>query len=148
MNCFRFLRSGVAVYKTSNIHNVSTSQRVWLFTSAKSPRARAFLQRFPIAQKLFHHAHKTTRRLYTDPPAPKGRITIPVGVKKLPKTLGVWLLVCAGMSAGAILLGGATRLTESGLSMVHWKLLGERRPRSDFDWEVEFQRYQLYPEYQ
>lgn len=47
----------------------------------------------------------------------------------------------------AVALGGITRLTESGLSMVTWKLLGEKLPRSTEEWSEEFQRYQQYPEY-
>ena len=37
-------------------------------------------------------------------------------------------LRCAGMSFVAVALGGITRLTESGLSMVDWKLFGRRPP--------------------
>ncbi|KAJ8878020.1 hypothetical protein PR048_022483 [Dryococelus australis] len=43
--------------------------------------------------------------------------------------------------------GGVTRLTESGLSMVTWKLLGERPPLSAAEWHEEFQRYQQFPEF-
>nr|CAG4645480.1 EOG090X04TT [Lynceus sp. MCZ IZ 141354] len=45
------------------------------------------------------------------------------------------------------MLGGITRLTESGLSMVHWKLLGEKRPRTQSEWEEEFEKYKQFPEY-
>lgn len=44
--------------------------------------------------------------------------------------------------------GGVTRLTESGLSMVTWKLLGERWPQDDDEWRAEFERYQQFPEFQ
>lgn len=44
-------------------------------------------------------------------------------------------------------LGGVTRLTESGLSMVTWKLLGEKMPRTQQEWEEEFAKYQQYPEF-
>lgn len=43
--------------------------------------------------------------------------------------------------------GGVTRLTESGLSMVTWKLLGEKRPRSEAEWIEEFEKYQQFPEF-
>lgn len=43
--------------------------------------------------------------------------------------------------------GGITRLTESGLSMVTWKLLGEKMPKTPEEWEMEFKRYQEYPEF-
>lgn len=63
------------------------------------------------------------------------------------RLVGYWLLGCGGMVFGAVVLGGLTRLTESGLSMVTWKLLGERRPRTDTEWNQEFERYQQFPEY-
>lgn len=44
-------------------------------------------------------------------------------------------------------LGGVTRLTESGLSMVTWKLLGEERPKTEQDWIDEFERYKQFPEF-
>ncbi len=44
-------------------------------------------------------------------------------------------------------LGGVTRLTESGLSMVNWKLLGERWPKTEDEWVAEFEKYKQYPEF-
>lgn len=46
-----------------------------------------------------------------------------------------------------IIIGGVTRLTESGLSMVTWKLLGEKMPINEEQWHVEFERYKQFPEY-
>lgn len=43
--------------------------------------------------------------------------------------------------------GGVTRLTESGLSMVTWKLFGEKLPVTELEWEEEFQKYKQYPEF-
>lgn len=43
--------------------------------------------------------------------------------------------------------GGITRLTESGLSMVTWKLLGETMPLNEAQWVSEFERYKQFPEY-
>lgn len=45
-------------------------------------------------------------------------------------------------------LGGVTRLTESGLSMVTWKLFGEKLPITEEDWKNEFERYKQFPEFQ
>lgn len=53
----------------------------------------------------------------------------------------VWGILCY------ITIGGVTRLTESGLSMVTWKLLGERWPRNEAEWKAEFERYQQFPEF-
>lgn len=44
--------------------------------------------------------------------------------------------------------GGVTRLTESGLSMTKWHVIkGMRPPRSQKEWEEEFERYKQFPEY-
>ncbi|XP_026324680.1 cytochrome c oxidase assembly protein COX15 homolog, partial [Hyposmocoma kahamanoa] len=64
-----------------------------------------------------------------------------------PKAVGYWLLGCSGMVFTAVVLGGVTRLTESGLSMVTWRLLGEALPTSEEQWQREFAKYQQYPEY-
>uniref|UniRef100_A0A1A9W121 Cytochrome c oxidase assembly protein COX15 n=1 Tax=Glossina brevipalpis TaxID=37001 RepID=A0A1A9W121_9MUSC len=63
------------------------------------------------------------------------------------KNVGKWFLGCGGMVYLAVVLGGVTRLTESGLSMVTWKLTGEKLPRSAKEWEEEFRLYQQYPEF-
>ncbi|XP_050459112.1 cytochrome c oxidase assembly protein COX15 homolog isoform X3 [Cataglyphis hispanica] len=47
----------------------------------------------------------------------------------------------------AVALGGITRLTESGLSMVTWRLLGEKMPLNDIQWLSEFEHYKQFPEY-
>ncbi|VDN06143.1 unnamed protein product [Thelazia callipaeda] len=52
------------------------------------------------------------------------------------------------MVYGAVALGGITRLTESGLSMVNWDLFRTMRPPWDEDqWKQEFERYKQFPEY-
>ncbi|CAD7088724.1 unnamed protein product [Hermetia illucens] len=63
------------------------------------------------------------------------------------KLVGTWLLGCSGMVFVAVILGGVTRLTESGLSMVHWKLLGESRPKTEQEWIAEFEHYKQFPEF-
>ncbi|GAB6030782.1 Cytochrome c oxidase assembly protein cox15 [Chamberlinius hualienensis] len=63
------------------------------------------------------------------------------------KIVGGWLLGCSGMVFGAIVLGGVTRLTESGLSMVDWHMVKERPPLNQTEWEKEFAKYKEFPEY-
>ncbi|OWF52787.1 cytochrome c oxidase assembly protein COX15 homolog [Mizuhopecten yessoensis] len=64
------------------------------------------------------------------------------------KAIGWWLVGCSGMVFGAVVLGGVTRLTESGLSMVDWKLFKDMKPpRSQEEWVAEFERYKQFPEY-
>ncbi len=64
------------------------------------------------------------------------------------RTIARWLFVCAGMVFIMVVLGGATRLTESGLSMVEWKPLTILPPLTDAEWAREFAAYQQYPEFQ
>lgn len=65
------------------------------------------------------------------------------------KLIARWLLICAVVILGMILLGGVTRLTDSGLSMVEWQpLMGVIPPLSHYDWQQLFLKYQQYPEYQ
>merc|ERR1719187_2703085 len=63
------------------------------------------------------------------------------------RAVGWWLAGCAGMCVGAVVLGGVTRLTESGLSMTDWTLAGRPPPSSAAEWEEEFDKYKLSPEF-
>src|SRR5438132_30401 len=58
-----------------------------------------------------------------------------------------WLVACAAMVFAMVILGGATRLTHSGLSMVEWKPLTVLPPLSEAQWQAEFANYQKFPEY-
>ena len=65
------------------------------------------------------------------------------------RQIAYWLFFCAAVIFGMILLGGVTRLTNSGLSMVDWKpLMGVVPPMSEADWQHMFYKYQQFPEYQ
>lgn len=59
-----------------------------------------------------------------------------------------WMWVGAALTAGTLIVGGITRLTESGLSIVDWApIVGSIPPLNDADWQEAFSRYQQYPEY-
>ncbi len=60
--------------------------------------------------------------------------------------VGTWLLILAGMVFVTVILGGATRLTGSGLSMVHWQVLHVLPPLSDGEWQQAFADYQHSPQ--
>ncbi|KAA3677488.1 cytochrome c oxidase assembly protein subunit 15 [Paragonimus westermani] len=64
------------------------------------------------------------------------------------RSVGKWLVGLSAMTFGAVVLGGATRLTESGLSMVDWHPFKEAPPSSDEQWIAEFNKYKEFPEYQ
>jgi cytochrome c oxidase assembly protein subunit 15 len=60
----------------------------------------------------------------------------------------IWLLVVAGLIALMVLVGGATRLTESGLSIVEWKpVTGALPPLSAQAWNDAFDAYKTIPQY-
>lgn len=64
------------------------------------------------------------------------------------RPVGYWLLGMGGLVAGMVTVGGITRLTRSGLSMTDWKLHGSVPPITTEEWEVEFERYKQFPEWQ
>lgn len=61
----------------------------------------------------------------------------------------IWLLVIAAMVSAMILVGGATRLTDSGLSITEWRpVTGTVPPLTQSGWEAELERYRSTTEYQ
>ncbi|WP_374763837.1 COX15/CtaA family protein [Yunchengibacter salinarum] len=64
------------------------------------------------------------------------------------RAVGGWLLAMCGLVFLMVVVGGATRLTESGLSMVDWRpVTGILPPLSDDAWAAEFAKYRTSPEY-
>ena len=65
------------------------------------------------------------------------------------RSVALWLFVCCAMIFSMVILGGATRLTGSGLSMVEWDpIFGIVPPLNSADWNAVFALYQGSPEYQ
>jgi cytochrome c oxidase assembly protein subunit 15 len=65
------------------------------------------------------------------------------------KAVANWLFIGAFMVAIIVIIGGITRLTNSGLSIVDWKpISGVIPPLNESDWTAEFENYKSYPEYQ
>ena len=74
------------------------------------------------------------------------RSSDPVRARRLVLT---WLVSCCFLIFLMVVLGGVTRLTGSGLSMVDWKpLSGVIPPLSVTDWQQEFENYQGSPQFQ
>ena len=60
----------------------------------------------------------------------------------------LWLFAVAGLVFLMVIVGGATRLTESGLSITEWKVVtGVIPPLTDAQWLVEFDKYKAIPQY-
>jgi heme a synthase len=59
-----------------------------------------------------------------------------------------WLFVCCALVFAMVVVGGVTRLTHSGLSIVEWQpIVGTLPPLTDGQWQETFAKYQLTPEY-
>ena len=64
------------------------------------------------------------------------------------RAIRLWLYAVAAMVLAMVLVGGATRLTESGLSITEWQpVMGVVPPLDAAQWQAEFQRYQQIPQY-
>ena len=64
------------------------------------------------------------------------------------RAVRAWLLCVAAMIFLTLVVGGATRLTESGLSITEWKpVTGVLPPLNDSDWQAEFRKYHAIPQY-
>jgi heme a synthase len=64
------------------------------------------------------------------------------------RTVAYWLFVCAAMIFAMVVIGGITRLTESGLSIVEWRpVAGVLPPLSEAEWLAEFEKYRQIDQY-
>ena len=66
-----------------------------------------------------------------------------------PRVLSIWLFIVAALVIAMVVIGGITRLTESGLSITQWKpVSGIVPPLNAAQWQAEFDNYKRIPEYQ
>ncbi len=75
----------------------------------------------------------------------------PVALRSAPsrRAVALWLFFGAAMIFAMVVIGGVTRLTESGLSIVRWEpVSGTLPPLTDAAWQEQFTRYQQSPQYQ
>lgn len=64
------------------------------------------------------------------------------------RAVAIWLFACCAMVFATLIIGGMTRLTHAGLSIVEWQpLVGAIPPLSHADWQILFAKYQLTPEF-
>ena len=64
------------------------------------------------------------------------------------KQIAMWLLACCALLFVMVVVGGVTRLTHSGLSIVEWKpVVGALPPLDQEQWQDAFSKYQQTPEY-
>jgi cytochrome c oxidase assembly protein subunit 15 len=64
------------------------------------------------------------------------------------RAIAYWLLACCALVFAMVVVGGITRLTHSGLSIVEWQpIMGTVPPMNDAQWEEAFARYRETPEF-
>ena len=64
------------------------------------------------------------------------------------RPVAIWLFVVAAMVFAMVVLGGSTRLTNSGVSITQWELLSGALPPLNLDqWQAEFEHYKQIPQY-
>ncbi len=69
--------------------------------------------------------------------------------KDAAKKVSLWLITGLILVGLMVVIGGITRLTDSGLSMVDWKLIkGAIPPINEVEWNEAFNKYKKFPEYQ
>ena len=64
------------------------------------------------------------------------------------RAIAAWLFACCALVFAMVVVGGITRLTHSGLSIVEWQpVIGVVPPLDDAQWQAEFDKYKLSPEF-
>jgi heme a synthase len=81
-------------------------------------------------------------------PTSDSRMTGTLNSETHSRAVRLWLYAVAALVLAMVLVGGATRLTESGLSITEWKpVTGVAPPLSQDAWRAEFEKYQATPQY-
>ena len=62
------------------------------------------------------------------------------------RAIALWLIIIALLIYGMVILGGVTRLTGSGLSMVEWEpIMGVLPPLTEQEWQETIEKYKQFP---
>jgi len=70
-------------------------------------------------------------------------------IERSDRAVQLWLIAVAVLVFAMVVVGGATRLTDSGLSITEWKpLLGAIPPLTEADWIAAFEKYKQIPQYE
>jgi len=93
----------------------------------------------------------TKRSIFEDVSGPKATApaAAPARRREARGAIALWFLVLALLTAAMVLVGGLTRLTDSGLSITEWNpVMGALPPLSEADWQAAFAAYQTTTEFQ
>ena len=132
--------------KLNTVRCVTSFQGRWQPSHLKSPTPFTITLKslLPLAfRRARHHSNRPT--LNQNVQKDTQSTTLPI----LPSpVVGRWLLLSSILVLGVIVVGGVTRLTESGLSITEWRpVTGILPPLSHTEWMVEFDKYKETPEF-
>ncbi|CEP13771.1 hypothetical protein [Parasitella parasitica] len=104
---------------------------------------------FQISKRSFNSSNIQQRSLTTATQPAAATAATTIGAVNVSKpAVAYWLYFNAGMVFSIVVVGGLTRLTESGLSITEWNVIsGMKPPRSELEWNQEFEKYKQFPEY-
>jgi cytochrome c oxidase assembly protein subunit 15 len=84
-----------------------------------------------------------------DPTADPTMNSVPIVADRDRRAIRTWLLAVAALVFAMVAVGGATRLTESGLAIVEWQpVAGVWPPLNEAEWQAQFDKYKTIPQYQ
>jgi cytochrome c oxidase assembly protein subunit 15 len=137
-----YFTSRESFLKSNTVRSVTTIQGRW----QRTPFTTTLKSLLPSRSLAFSRAlHSNRPTLNQNLQEDAQFATLPI----LPSpAVGRWLLLSSILVLGVIVVGGVTRLTESGLSITEWRpVTGILPPLSHAEWMVEFDKYKETPEF-
>ena len=134
--------------KLNTVRSVATVQGRWQLNHLKPPTP------FTTTLKSLLHSRSLAfgRAVHSNGPTSNQNVQGDTQSTILPilpsPAVGRWLLLSSVLVLGVIVVGGVTRLTESGLSITEWRpVTGILPPLSHTEWMLEFDKYKETPEF-
>ncbi|GAA5984163.1 hypothetical protein JCM10908_006077 [Rhodotorula pacifica] len=149
---FKQLRPGTIARGTTRLATLATSTRS--FSSSRSALSAVRLLQDAVARARIQHQQQRRPQstIAVDPSAPSASTSEtsadPPEVPLTTPLVSKYLFMIAGLVFAIVVVGGMTRLTESGLSITEWNVVkGVKLPMTREEWEVEFDKYKNTPEW-
>jgi hypothetical protein len=130
--------------------SLATPARALHIPRPSKPCASRFNNALRSFSQLSNWTQSSARRAFSSSRASRqAQASAEAPLPKLsPPSVGRWLLISSGLVFAVVVVGGVTRLTESGLSITEWKpITGVVPPMSQAAWEEEFEKYKATPEF-
>jgi cytochrome c oxidase assembly protein subunit 15 len=129
------------VLRAGQVAEIDLGGPMYHRVSNRTQRPRVTLPTIPMSRRRPDHRHQPDlRRRMSGADRRAG---------KDGGAVAAWLFICAAFTFAIIVVGGITRLTHSGLSIVEWQpLIGAVPPLSQADWETLFAKYRETPQFQ